>query len=79
VTPADWRSLIEQYLTDDIDADSFKDDFLEAWKTALEEKSKIPAVVENLYTTVEAFSADGDDAETELREAAELALEELKS
>ena len=80
MTPADWRSLIEAYLADENDADVFCEEFLEAWKTATEEKAKIPSGVEELYTTVEAFDPedDDDDAEDELRKAAEAALEGLK-
>ena len=75
---SDWRSLIETFLTDELDAETFRDDFIEAWRGAIEDKSKIPAVVEDLYTTVEAFSVGDDEAETELRDAAEQALELLK-
>ena len=75
---SDWRSLIETFMSDEIDAETFKEDFLEAWRGAIEDKSKIPPVVEDLYTAIEAFSAGDDEAETELRDAAEQALELLK-
>ena len=80
MTRSDWRSLIEAFLAGDSDADTFAEEFLEGWKSATEAKSKIPAAVEELYTAVEAFDpdADDDDAEDELRDAAEAALEELK-
>jgi hypothetical protein len=78
VIAADWRSLIETFLSDELDAETFRDDFLEAWRTAHEEKSKIPDVVEDLYVAVEAFATDDAEADVELRDAAESALEHLK-
>ena len=79
MTPADWQSLIETFLSGEIDAETFHDDFLEGWQAARDDQQKIPRVVEKLHEAVEAFVADEDDTIAELREAAETALEKLKA
>jgi hypothetical protein len=79
MTKDDWRALIENYLADESDADTFCEEFLEAWKDARDEKKRIPAAVEELYSAVEGYDADDEDTEIELREEARKALEELQS
>ena len=79
MTPADWQSLIETFLSDEIDAETFHDDFLEGWQAARDDRVKIPRAVETLHEIVEAYVADEDDTLAELREAAETALEKLKA
>ncbi len=81
MTPADWQSLIETFLSGEVDAESFRDDFLEGWQAARDDRVKIPRAVEKLHELVEGFT-DDDDGETtvaELREGAETALEKLKA
>ena len=40
MTPADWQSLIETFLSGEIDADTFHDDFLEGWQVARDDRVK---------------------------------------
>ncbi len=85
MTPTDWRALLEAYLSDESDTETFVDEFLEAWQSAKDDKSPIPAVIGDMFYTVKAFGPDktaGDDAEPdedELRDEAQRALEQLKA
>ena len=79
MTPADWQALVEQFLSGEIDAESFHEDFLEGWQAARDDKIKIPRSVETLPEAVEGFVADDADTSAELRDAAEAALEKLKA
>ena len=79
MTPADWQSLIETFLSGEIDAESFHDDFLEGYQAARDDRVKIPRAVETLHEAVEGFAEDEDDTLAELREAAEATLEKLKA
>ena len=82
MTPADWQSLIETFLSGEVDAETFRDDFLEGWQAARDDRVKIPRSVEKLHETVEAFTAEDNDGDTtvaELREEAEAALEKIKA
>ena len=79
MTKDDWRALIESYLTDESDAESFCEDFMEAWKDARDSKRRIPTSIEELFFAVENYDAEEEDTETELREEARKAREELQS
>ena len=82
MTPADWQSLIETFLSGENDAESFRDDFLEGWQAARDDRVKIPRAVEKLHELVEGFTGDDDDGDTtvaDMREGAEAALEKLKA
>jgi hypothetical protein len=79
MTKDDWRALIENFLTDESDAETFCEEFLEAWKDAREEKKRVPTPIEELYSTVEGYDPEDDDSESELREEARKAHEELQS
>ncbi len=82
MTPADWQSLVETFLSGEIDAETFRDDFLEGWQAARDDRVKIPRAVEKLHELVEAFTDEEDDGDitvVDLREGAEAALEKLKA
>lgn len=81
MTRDDWRALLEAFLSDENDAATFKEEFIEAWDELQENSKRIPAPIEELYATVEAFDEAVVDAdtETELRDEARRALEELKA
>ena len=49
VTKDDWQALLEDFLSDESDAETFKDQFIEAMKDARAEKARIPAVIEELH------------------------------
>jgi hypothetical protein len=77
MTGDDWRALLEAFLSDESDAESFHDDFLEAWKSARDERLRIPDAIEDLFFTVENFTP-GEDDESELRDEAQKVLDVLK-
>lgn len=81
MTRDDWRALLEAFLSDETDPATFKEEFIEAWDDLQENSKRIPGPIEELYATVEAFDEDvrDEDAETELRDEARRALEELKA
>jgi hypothetical protein len=76
VTKDDWQALLEDYLSGESDAETFKDAFLEAMKDARSEKSRIPAAIEEFAFEVEPFDPEEDD-DSELRDEAEKVLEKL--
>ena len=76
MTKDDWQALLEDYLSDESDTETFKDAFLEAFKEARADKERIPDVVEELHFMVENFDLEDDD-EAELRDEAEKVLKQL--
>lgn len=76
MTKDDWQALLEDYLSDGSDTETFKDAFLEALKEARADKERIPDTVEELAFMVEAFDLEDDD-ESELRDEAEKVLKQL--
>jgi hypothetical protein len=76
MTKDDWRALLESFLADETDHESFHDDFLEAWKGARDERLPVPDVIGDLFFTVENFDPSEDDPD-ELRDEAEKALRKL--
>jgi hypothetical protein len=76
MTTDDWRALLEAFLADETDAESFHDDFLEGWKSARDERKRIPDAIEDLFFTVESFTP-GDDDESELRDEVQKVLDIL--
>jgi hypothetical protein len=75
VTNDDWRALLEAYLSDESDTETFKEDFLEAWKTAKDERARVPKLIGDLFFTIEGFDPADDDAD--LRDEAQKALDHL--
>jgi hypothetical protein len=75
MTSDDWRALLETFLADESDAETFKDEFLDAYKSAREERSRIPDVIEDLQFSVDGFDPTDDD--TELRDEVQKALDIL--
>jgi hypothetical protein len=75
VTNDDWRALLEAYLSDESDTETFKEDFLEAWKAAKEERSRVPKLIGDLFFSIEDFDPADDD--TDLRDEAQKALDHL--
>lgn len=76
MTKDDWRALLEGFLADDTDVETFHEEFMEAWKSAREDKETIPDVIEDLHYTIEQFDTAEDDPD-ELRDEAEKALRKL--
>jgi hypothetical protein len=77
MTNDDWRALLEAFLSDESDAETFHDDFLEAWKSARDERASIPDAIEELFFAVEGFTP-GEDDDSDLRDEAQKALDILK-
>jgi hypothetical protein len=78
MTNDDWRALLESFLSDDTDTESFKEEFIEGWKAAREEGTKVPKVIGDLFYTIENFNTDEDD-ETDLRDEAQKAVAALEA
>ena len=76
MTNDDWRALLEDYLSDGSDTETFKDAIMEALKDARADKLRIPGVIDELGYMVEPFDLEDDD-ESELRDEAEKALKQL--
>ena len=81
MTNADWQALIESYLSGENDTELFREEFIEGWKSAIDEKSKIPAFITKLHDVIEAFEGDDDKdiSEQDVRDAAERALARLQA
>jgi hypothetical protein len=75
VTNDDWRAMLEAFLSDESDTETFKEDFLEAWKAAKDEQLRVPKVIGDLFFTIEGFDLTDDD--TDLRDEAQKALDQL--
>lgn len=76
MTKDDWQALLEDYLSDESDTETFRDAFLEALKEARADKERIPDAIEELAYLVEPFNLEDDD-ESELRDEAEKVLKQL--
>lgn len=80
---AQWRELIEAYVSGRLSADGFKRRFLDAHADAARQRAPTPAVVQELAYVVEAYAGDptgrGNDVadDDDLRRAAERALRAL--
>jgi hypothetical protein len=77
MTSDDWRALLEAFLADESDTETFHEEFLDAYKTARDEREAIPDPIEEFYFVVEGFTP-GEDDEDELRDEAQKALDILK-
>ena len=58
MTPAQWRELIDAYVSGRISADAFKRRFTEAFEGAVSTRAPTPAPVQDLAYTVEAYAGD---------------------
>jgi len=58
MTPAQWRELIDAYVSGRISADAFKRRFNEAFASAVSARAPTPAPVQDLAYTVEAYAGD---------------------
>ena len=58
MTPAQWRELIDAYVSGRISADAFKRRFTEAFEGAVASRAPTPAPVQDLAYTVEAYAGD---------------------
>jgi Bacterial self-protective colicin-like immunity len=77
VTRDDWRALLEAFLSDESDAETFQEEFLEAWKNANDDRTAIPDSIGDLFYAVESFDKEEEETETELRDEAQKALAQL--
>ncbi len=81
MSPADWRALIEALLDGRLSAEAFERRFMEAWRAR---RGPLHPAIETLYHAVAAFTAaqagrtEYDADETDLRQAARAALNELR-
>ena len=81
MSPADWRALIEALLDGRLSAEAFERRFMEAWRVR---RGSLHPAIETLYHAVAAFTAaqagrtEYDADETDLRQAARAALNELR-
>lgn len=81
MTPAQWRELIEAFVSGRLSADAFKRRFNEAFAQAVVSRALTPACVQELAYTVEAYAGDptarghdvADDADLERAAARALA------
>ena len=58
MTPAQWRELIDAYVSGRISADAFKRRFSEAFETAVATRAPTPPPVQELAYTVDAYAGD---------------------
>jgi hypothetical protein len=83
MTPLDWRQLIEAFVEGRLGADAFRRRFLEAFEACVAARAPVPAPVQTLYFTVEAYGGDpmgrGHDVtdDADLAHAARQAFETL--
>jgi len=83
MSPAEWRALLEAFVNGRISADAFHRRFFEGWH-ASGSGSRVPAAIETLFMTVEAYSEDPElrnsysASEEEMLAAARKALAELR-
>ncbi len=84
MSPAEWRALLEAFVSGRISADAFHRRFFEGWRANRDGPVPAPAAIETLFYTVEAYDeepelrSDTSASEQEMLEAARKALQQLR-